>query len=141
MGYIAHHAVIVVISAHAWSTDEYYRKPLREEGYGVTEESFNTWRKGLPEQFQRIILGPVTTPANGDYVITMLPDGSKEGWGISDEGDRIRGELIDMFKWAYSPEDLTDSPFDVAEMRFGGDDNDCLWIEDRHLTPDRPGFK
>jgi hypothetical protein len=137
MGYIAHHAVIVVISGYAWSADEYYRAP-KDDYYGVTAESFEAWRSALPEEFQRLIIGPVKTLANGDYVIAMLPDGSKEGWDTSGEGDRIRGELIDMFKFSHYPvEHPTDSPFDVAEMRFGGDDNDLLWIEDRHLTPER----
>ena len=54
------------------------------------------------------------TPAavNGYQSFAVFPDGSKEGWWTSAEGDRCRAELI-----AY----LKSEGVDFAHVRFGGD--------------------
>ncbi|SHU66940.1 Uncharacterised protein [Mycobacteroides abscessus subsp. abscessus] len=108
MGYIAHHALIVTISGFALKKSDKYGMP-----------DIAAYREGLPEHFRPLLVGPIPTAANDNWVVAFLPDGSKEGWDTSDEGDRIRNELIDMFKWQY--EDGS-SPYDVVLVRFGGDD-------------------
>lgn len=108
MGYIAHHALIVTISGFTFNDPKKYRVP-----------DIAAYREGLPEHFRPLLVGPIRSAANDDWVVAFLPDGSKEGWGTSDEGDRIRNELIDMFRWSF--EDGS-SPYDVVLVRFGGDD-------------------
>ena len=39
-------------------------------------------------------------PLNGWVVWTLFPDGSKEGWPDSDDGDKLRTEFVDLFATA-----------------------------------------
>jgi hypothetical protein len=110
---MAHHALIIHISEYAWDDANGKKK------FGITPKRFEKFRAKLPEQFQPLLVGPIRTAANGDYVVAFLPDGSKEGWETSDEGDCIRAELAAMFNFRY--EDGS-TPFNVVEVRFGGDD-------------------
>lgn len=118
MGYIAHHALIVCIS-------EYAMDPERRHKFGTPD--IPAYRNSLPPEFQPLLIGPIRAAANGDYIVALLPDGSKEGWDTSDEGDRIRNELISMFNFRY---DDRSSPFDVVEVRFGGDEPDLAYTID-----------
>jgi hypothetical protein len=61
-------------------------------------------------------------------VFAIFPDGSKEGWGDSDEGDANRAK----FKaWLQAPlyEDGY-SPFDWVDVQYGADDHDTRIIAD-----------
>jgi hypothetical protein len=112
MGYMAHHAVVV------------YSHGFIEEGrFGYTPPDIEGFRESLPPEFQSLVIGPVPTACNGDYVYVFLPDGFKEGWSDSDLGDQYRRTFCELF----------DPAADVVEVRFGGDDPDLLWIEDRHI--------
>lgn len=51
------------------------------------------WRAALPEDWQALVVGPVTTPINGYTWMVFLPDGSKEGWDASDLGEVYRAEF------------------------------------------------
>lgn len=103
MGSLAHHAVLV----HDWQT---------ENG---NPERVAAFRAALPEAWQRLVVGPITTVVNGAKVYAFLPDGSKEGWPTSDEGDRFREEFAALFAGTYA---------DVAIVRFGGDAPDLASV-------------
>lgn len=79
MGYIAHDVAVAVIS-------DYDKDTLRK-----VEE----WRASLDEWWQQFVLGPVEG-VNGYTTFVFAPDGSKEGWGPSDEGDRLREQFVDL---------------------------------------------
>lgn len=60
-------------------------------------------------------VGAISPPAINGYVAFFVPpDGSKEGWGASDEGDRRRAALIEWMQ-------ETDDYIDFVAVRFGGD--------------------
>jgi len=97
MGYLAHHAVLV----HDWQSDN--GNPERVEAF----------RANLPEEWAALVVGPIETVVNCAKVYAFLPDGSKEWWPDSDEGDRLRDEFVALFAGTYA---------DVAVVRFGGDE-------------------
>lgn len=106
MGYIEHNAVVVVCF------DCPPEKPAPDvEGFRAT----------LPDEFARLLIGPITAAVNGDLTYCFLPDGSKEGWTTSNEGDEYRRSFVELFRDCYA---------DIAHIRFGGDDPDIQWIED-----------
>jgi hypothetical protein len=110
MGYMRHNAVIVTAADYA----------MRGE-YGVAAPDVEAFRESLPEEWRRLLVGPVQSVMNGYLSFAFLPDGSKEGWGDSDLGDEFRQRFIDLFAFAY--EDGS-TPFDVLviDARFGGDE-------------------
>lgn len=103
MGYMAHHAVLV----HDW-----------QSGSG-NPERVAAFREGLPEEWAALVVGPINTVMNGAKVYAFLPDGSKEWWPASDEGDRLRDAFVALFAGTYA---------DVAIVRFGGDEPDLAEV-------------
>lgn len=96
MGLIHHHAII----ATTWNR----------------EEAARLERWGLENPDARLIVaGP--TSVNSYFTIIMPPDGSKEGWDESDEGDRRREKLIAAFKEA-DYEDRS-NPWAWVEVGYG----------------------
>ena len=75
-------------------------------------ERVEAFRAALPETWRRLIVGPVRGAANSAEFWAFLPDGSKEGWDTSNEGDSYRAELIALL-------DEIDS--DYVHVRWGGD--------------------
>jgi len=63
---------------------------------------------------------PGETSTNGYIHWIFLPDGSKEGWDTSNDGDGYRNAFVELFdgKW-YNDHS---SPYDVAIIRYGGDE-------------------
>jgi hypothetical protein len=97
MGYIAHDAVIAVISDYD------------TEAIAAIED----FRKRAGE-YSKYILGP-TEGINGYNTYVFTPDGSKEGWGPSDTCDQLREAFIAVATKAghgYGS---------VVHVRFGGD--------------------
>jgi hypothetical protein len=107
MGYMRHNAIIVFASSYV----------MEREG----APDVDAFRRSLPEEWRRLVVGPVMTVVNGDYSFAFLPDGSKEGWPDSDRGDEYRRQFLGLFSFAY---DDGSSPFDVlvVNARFGGDE-------------------
>jgi hypothetical protein len=81
------------------------------------------------------------TPAgvNGTHsfgAFIVPPDGSKEGWQESKDGDARRQQLKDWLrKQAF---DDGSSPLDWVEMRFGGDDREAVIEDDGHRRQEPP---
>lgn len=117
MGYFAHHALIVT----GRSRDEVVA------AHSEAVRILGTWERVAsgavvdPDPVQ--LLSPVS-----DYIVNggaswfvMFPDGSKEGWQESDEGDRCRAEIVAALE--------ANSSCDYAVIRFGGDEPDTARIE------------
>lgn len=117
MGYIAHDAVLVV-------TGDYRPGGLPD---------IDAFRESMPENFRQLVIGPVQSAANGEILYAFLPDGSKEGWETSDEGEYWREEFRNLFTYRY--EDGS-SPDDVVSVRFGGDFAYRHPPQITHLFPD-----
>jgi hypothetical protein len=104
MGVIKHDAVIVTVSAHMLDRPDM--------------PDVDAFRASMPEEFRPLVVGPIPTVVNGDVTYVFAPDGSKEGWGASVDGDQLRAEFIDLFSFCH--EDGS-SPFAVVAVRYGGD--------------------
>jgi hypothetical protein len=122
MGYIAHDAVLVTVN------DYMEGKP----GWPDVE----AFRRSLPEEWRPLLIGPVRSVTNGYLSFVFLPDGSKEGWDVSDRGDEYRDRFAHLFSAGY--EDGS-SPFSVVRVRYGGDDYDRASAEPvldyEHILP------
>ena len=111
MGYIKHHAIIVT------SWDE---KRI-ETAHTVALDTGNNVTG---------IVGPLT---NGYCTFTIVPDGSKEGWPPSDDGDVSRHMFIewitnnsDRLEWVY--------------VSYGNDDWAATVVDSKWATPQREAF-
>lgn len=101
MGYICHHAIIVT---------------------GWSEEAINAAHAEAERIFfsvSDILPGYV----NGYHTFLIPPDGSKEGWAESDQGDVRRGEFIGWLNRQRDAEDGS-SPLAWAEVQYGDGDGD-----------------
>jgi hypothetical protein len=110
VSYTRHNAVIVTAHGYVFRSQSGFPPPDVE-----------AFRQSLPEGWRPLVIGPVRS-AFEDYVsFVFLPDGSKEYWPESDDGDRYRQQFTDLFRFAY--EDGS-TPFDVLviDVRFGGDE-------------------
>lgn len=98
MGYMRHHAIVVT----SWKGELLKRahKAAVELGMsvsGITDEVTNGYRSFL-----------------------IAPDGSKEGWTTSDNGDAQRAQLLDWLDAQRYDDDST--PLEWVVVQFGDDD-------------------
>ena len=117
MGYIKHDTILVVF-------DDWV---LNDPEWMPDVEAF---KQSLPEEWRHLIVGPIQALVNGYITYAFLPDGSKEGWTPSDDGDRYRDQFVELFNKGY---DDRSSPFDVTRVRHGGDDETLTKAE--HVYP------
>lgn len=111
MGYMWHDAVLVVSN----DMDDAFKA------------AFLLWREKLPVEWQRLVIGPVMTVTNGYMNYAFLPDGSKEGWETSEDGDRYRQEFFALLaKHERWPQTL------AISARFGGDEPDVIHVGANH---------
>ena len=110
MGYMRHNTIIATVSGY-----------VMRGGYEVPVPDVETFRQELPPEWRPLIVGPVESVTNGYVTFAFMPDGSKEGWDTSDDGDLYRERFLQLFSWAY---DDGSSPFDVlvVDARWGGDE-------------------
>lgn len=108
MGYTRHNAVIVTAEGYA----------MRGE-MKIPAPDVEAFRQSLPEKWRALVVGPVKSVINDWETWAFLPDGSKEDWEDSDLGDEYRRQFIALFSFAF---DDGSSPFDVLDVRFGGDE-------------------
>lgn len=116
MGYIAHHTIIVTGYAGFGKLDEVHE---------LAKEIFINSPSVVSN-----ILGPVT---NGTCFFYITPDGSKEGWAESDEGDASRSVFFTQAS------QIEDHHCHILSLRFGGDDSHHTEVEyNNHLEEDQP---
>ena len=102
MGYYVHHAIVVTISDYG----EKHQKPsvVHQKAKGIFFDD----------------VSPLVDSKMGFYSFLVGPDGSKEGWAQSDEGDEKRSEFISYLEEL--PHDDGSSPVNWVEIQYGGDD-------------------
>lgn len=99
MGYMTHHAIIVT----SW------KRQAIDAAYELAESTFG-----------QLVTPIVEGVVNEQYTFMVGPDGSKEGWDISDDHDELRSGFVARLK-ALHDEQLW---LDWAEVQFGGDQPD-----------------
>ena len=99
MGVIQHNAVI----ATTWSREEFAR--------------VESWIASTVPTDHRDLFKLTNVVANGYRTIVLCPDGSKEGWRLSDECDKLREKFIVELK----RNDYEDgsSPWAYVDISFG----------------------
>ncbi len=97
MGYVAHDAVIVT----TW----------RDRSQWPDVEAF---RQNLPDDWRRLVIGPIPSVVNSDTTWVFAPDGSKSGWDTDRQGDEYRAQFVALFS-------SIEFGFDVVELRYGSD--------------------
>ena len=93
MGYILHAAVIANYPSLA---DVKLGEPW-ERQRADADAALAEFRESLPEEWRRLVVGPVEALANGEAWLAFLPDGSKEGWDLSKEGHQYRIRFMELF--------------------------------------------
>lgn len=94
MGYIRHHAIIVT----AWDSRQLATCIAKAEELGLVHTEITE------------------SKINGYASFMIVPDGSKEGWGDSDEGESARAQWV---KWAKESKNLW---ADWVLLNYGGDE-------------------
>jgi hypothetical protein len=89
MGTFIHRAVIATMPS-ALS----HRDSERERAAAALAE----FRAALPgDDWRALVVGPVVSVVNQFEWVIFLPDGSKEWWDTSDEGDGYREQFLAIF--------------------------------------------
>src|SRR5262245_53808179 len=105
MGYIRHHTIIVVSGYHDPSDKD------RKWDDGRLVKAHDKAKEIFGNRVSEIIEPQV----NGECSFFVGPDGSKEGWNASEEGNQQRAKFIE---WLRSNSALY---LDWIEVEFGGD--------------------
>jgi hypothetical protein len=104
MGYMRHNAILVT------AYDERFIEEAREQALRTVPST----------AFKGLVSGPVASTTNGYVSFLLAPDGSKEGWNTSEQGDTWRAEFI---RWLQAREfDDGSSVFSWVEVQYGDDD-------------------
>lgn len=104
MGYLRRHTIVVTGT------------------YGDYINKAHAFAQGTGAQVTDIMQAPVNT----EHTFYVLPDGSKEGWCNSIEGDRRRAKIVDYLEgMAY--EDGS-SPLAWAELFYGDEQGDAAIV-------------
>lgn len=111
MGYMRHNAIVVT----SWNTDAIEAAACRARNIGLT------------------VIGPSSELTNGYRSLLVCPDGSKEGWSDSDQGDERRAELRNWMN-AQRYEDGSSS-LEWVEIAYGSDDRTAEVEATAWMTP------
>ena len=111
MGYMRHNAIVVT----SWKTDAIEAAACRARNIGMT------------------VIGPSAELMNGYRTMLVCPDGSKEGWKESDEGDKNRADFRDWMR-AQRYEDGS-SNLEWVEVAYGSDDRTAEVEATAWMTP------
>lgn len=99
MGYIKHNTIVVT------SSEEFENvKKIQEKAKSIFGENAELVSEIIPYA------------ANTGHSFFIAPDGSKEGWGTSNDCDKARKEFLN---WLYD----SNHHCDYVEVKFGGDDD------------------
>jgi hypothetical protein len=74
------------------------------------------WIDNLPEQRKKLFVF-VPTLANGKTTILLAPDGSKKGFDIANETEKLRDSFVSLLE-SFAYEDGS-NPFDFVEVGYG----------------------
>jgi hypothetical protein len=96
MGYMKHNAIIV--------TGFDKKRVLKAHKKAI--EIFTLKFEGGMGELWNIVTPIMVSPINGYHSFFVAPDGSKEGWSDSDEGDKRRKKFIDWLIEGYKKNDL-----------------------------------
>lgn len=104
MGYIAHHAIIVTVSDY-----DGHAKKVHTKATSI---------------FKSCWVSPLSPRAmNGYYSFLVAPDGSKEGWQLSNVGEEERTAFIEwLYQYRY---DDGSGPADWVEVFYSPDDREA----------------
>lgn len=105
MGYMRHNMILSVINGDMDGGGELTGKVVR-------------FRQLLPQEWQHLLIGPIPGVRNAYVSFVFLPDGGKEGWEASDEGDNYRRRFLNLFP--LNEEGNADVL--IVHARFGGDE-------------------
>jgi hypothetical protein len=115
MGYMRAHA-IVVTSHYGDSIDHAHEK---------AHEIFDAPTEPLNESYQ--LVTPILPAAmNGARTFLVAPDGSKEGWTLSDEFDSRRAAFIEWLREQAHEDGST--PLQWVEVQYADDDCETFAI-------------
>lgn len=117
MGYISHHA-IVVTGTYGDHVERAHQKAI---------EIFDEVAVG--GYFSRTLVSPLSEVSiNSTQSFCVFPDGSKEGWEMSDEGDTARARFI---KWLIAQRyDDGSSPLAWVHVQYGDDEGLTATLSD-----------
>ena len=124
MGYICHHGIMVT----SWSPNQL--KQAHEKALEIfTEETVSAAYSGNASSLVSPIFEGLT---NGYASFAIFPDGSKEGWDLSDSVEAKRDEFI---KWLNAQRFEDGSTyFDWALIQYGDDEGHNYMM--RHESQD-----
>lgn len=120
MGYIRHHTIIVISGGDYTGTALEKRYPHLQQAHAKAVELMGS-------QVSNIIEPQV----NGEASFFIGPDGSKEGWQSSEDGNQRRKEFLDWMKSSCMAVHL-----DWIEVTFGGDGGPAKITDDCRQGPD-----
>jgi hypothetical protein len=123
MGYIKHNAIIVI----GWQDDKVLES--RNKAIQIFDEYFSDEPIVKPYG-SKLVSEIIPGLTNGQSSFFIAPDGSKEGWETSQNGDRAREEFC---KWLDSD---PDNYCDYIEVRFGGDDSREMIVRSKDVDID-----
>ena len=98
MGYMCHHAILV--SAFGEEINKAHKKAIK-----IFESSEH-----------KNLVSPIVESSYGTNSFFIAPDGSKEGWNGSNEGDEKRSEFLSYLK--------SNHYFDWVLIQYGDDEQD-----------------
>jgi hypothetical protein len=99
--------------------------PALEPARSEWVAALDAWRNKLPEQWRRLVIGPVEGVVNQDWWAVFLPDGSKEYWSDSRQGWAYAQQFAALFPDYLQPVELTFGDEDPAArigLSFGDED-------------------
>lgn len=105
MGYVAHNAIIVTSFSDTLIASAIHKA----------------------KQLQLSTSEPVPGTVNSYQTFLVAPDGSKEGWKESDDGNRRR-TLFKLWLRGQRYEDGS-SPFEWLEIQYGSDEDDAMVVD------------
>lgn len=123
MGYFRHKTIIVSgWLEHIRAAHEEFDLVLRQNYPDLLVEPSE--QASITQEPTTLLSGVVVSPSNGFAHFFIAPDGSKEGWPTSNEGDRAFAQIKAL---------LTSSPhcdqLDWVELQMGGDDGVAAILE------------
>jgi hypothetical protein len=109
MGYMQHHAIVVTVNNYV------------EEDKDLPTKAADVHEKAVSIFGETMVSNIIKSTVDQDSSFFIGPDGSKEGWEESDEGDEKRSEFVKYLRsLAY---DDGSTPYHYAEVQYADDEN------------------